>query len=104
MDKEAASIGGTKQAGYEVSVYRIELFRTHSFISRYRHAETPGQVAHLFRKMVGESDREHLVAFFLDTQHQVIGAQVAAVGEVNAVHCPPSSVFKGALLGNATLV
>jgi DNA repair protein RadC len=68
------------------------------------YADTPDRVAEILRCFVGDPDRKQVAAMFLDAQHQVIGMQVAAVGDVNTVHCPPTSVFKGALLSNAVSV
>lgn len=87
---------------YEVPLYRVELIQAKSVLARSRYIETPQKVAALFRRVVGMADREHLVAFFLANDYHVTGVHVAAVGSVNVVHCPPSSVFKGALLGNAS--
>ena len=57
-----------KRASYAVPVHRIELVQTHSVLSRFRrHTKQPSQVAHLFREVVGNADREHLLAFFLDS-------------------------------------
>ena len=87
-----------------VSVYRVELVRTHSVVARRQYARRPGHVVTLFRRAVGDSDREHLLAFYLDADTRFIGIHVAAVGEINVVHCPPGAVFKAALLCNAVSV
>ena len=85
-------------------MYRVELVRTHSVVTRHRYARRPGHVAALFRRTVGDSDREHLLAFYLDADTRFIGIHVAAVGDANMVCCPPGAVFKAALLCNAVSV
>jgi DNA repair protein RadC len=89
---------------YEVPLYRVELVQDKSVLARAEYMETPQQAADLFRRVVGVADREHLIAFFLTNEYRVTGVHVAAVGSVNMVNCPPSSVFKGALLGNAAAI
>jgi DNA repair protein RadC len=101
---ETGGTGGMNADGYEVSVYRLELVRTGSVTSRTRYANNPSQITHLFRRVAGKPDRVYFIAFYLDSQYRVTGAHVAAVGEVNFVHCPPTSVFKAALAANAFAV
>jgi DNA repair protein RadC len=96
--------GADDDAGFRVPAYRVELVRTHTVRSRFRFRDRPAGIARVFRRTVGCPDREHLVAFYFDADTRLIGLHVAAVGDVNVVHCAPGAVFKAALLCNAASV
>jgi len=62
---------------------------------------SPAEAALLLHRLVGLADREHFVAFYLDTRHQVTHVHVVSVGALAATLVHPREVFKGALLANA---
>ena len=101
----AAGRGGADDtARFRIPAYRVELVRTHTVPSGSRFRYRPAGIARVFRRAVGCPDREHLVAFYLDADTQLIGLHIAAVGDANVVHCAPPAVFRAALLCNAASV
>ena len=61
----------------------------------------PKDVAHLLRELVGDADREHFVAVYLDAAHQATHVHTVSVGTLNSTLVHPREVFKGALLANS---
>ncbi len=86
---------------YRIPAYRVELVRTHSVVSAFRFCEGPREAAELFTNAVGDPDREHLLAMYLDAHMRFIGLHVAAVGQLAEMQVAPAEVFKAALLCNA---
>ncbi len=62
----------------------------------------PRQAADLFRAFVGDSDREHLIAIFLDTQNRFLGLHTVSIGTLDYSVVHPREVFKAAILSNAS--
>lgn len=89
---------------FHVPAYRVELVRTHSVVSDYRFCSGPQEAVELFTRAVGDPDREHLVAMYLDAQMRFVGIHVAAVGQIAEMQVAPAEVFKAALLCNAAAV
>ncbi|MEW5925903.1 MAG: JAB domain-containing protein [Gemmatimonadota bacterium] len=85
-----------------VPIYKIQLVRDGSVPFPQRICATPSLAVELFRAYVGDPDREHVVAIFLDSQNRFIGLHTIAVGTVDYCVFNPREVFKAALLCNAT--
>ena len=85
-----------------VPIYKIQLVRDGSVPFSQRVCATPSLAVDLFRAYVGDPDREHMVAIFLDSQNRFIGLHTIAVGTVDYCAFNPREVFKAALLCNAT--
>jgi DNA repair protein RadC len=85
-----------------VPVYCIQLERTGSILSRAGKCTTARDAAQLVRKYIGDPDREHFVAIYLDPQFVVLGVQTISIGGISSVSVTASEVFKGAMLCNAT--
>ncbi len=70
-------------------------------------AETHYQVQHaahvakLLSELVGDADREHFVAIYLDARHRVTHVHTVSVGHLAGALVHPREVFKAALLANA---
>lgn len=62
----------------------------------------PADVARLVQEMVGDADREHFVAIYLDARHRATHVQTVAIGHLTGALVHPREVFKGALLANAS--
>ncbi len=65
---------------------------------RVRHA---ADVAKLLSSTIGNADREHFVAVYLDTRHRVTHVHTVSVGHLSGAQVHPREVFKGAMLANA---
>ncbi|HEV2149794.1 MAG TPA: JAB domain-containing protein [Longimicrobiaceae bacterium] len=87
---------------YRVPAYKLQLVRDRTVPIRTRLCRSPREAADLFRAYVGDSDREHMVAIFLDTQNRFIGVHTVATGTVDYCIVGPREAFKAALLYNAT--
>lgn len=87
---------------YRVPAYKLQLVRDRTVPLHTRVCRNPSTAADLFRAYIGDSDREHMVAIFLDTQNRFIGVHTIAVGTVDYCVVNPREVFKAALLCNAT--
>lgn len=64
----------------------------------------PAAAARFFTKLIGNADREHFIALYLDSQHRPTHAHVVSVGTVNEAMVHPREVFKAALLANAQAI
>ena len=89
---------------YRVPAYRIELVRTHTVVSDYRFCHGPQEAVELFTRAVGDPDREHFLAMYLDAQMRFVGVHVVAIGQIAEMQVGPAEVFKAALLCNAAAV
>ena len=67
-------------------------------------ASSPDEAARLLHRLVGQQDREHFVALFLDARNMVTHAYVVSVGTLTQADAHPREVFKAALLANAASV
>lgn len=87
---------------YRVPAYKLQLVRDRTVPIHTRLCARPSAAADLFRAYIGDSDREHMVAMFLDAQNRFIGVHTISVGTVDSCMVNPREVFKAALLCNAT--
>lgn len=58
----------------------------------------------MFKAHLGDPDREHLLAIYLDWRRHVLGLHVAAIGNRNLLHSEAREVFSTGLLLHATEV
>ncbi len=82
---------------YEVPVYSLQLVQEGSVKAGL--ISGPNELA-LTLKDVARSDREQMVAVFLNTKNQPVGRQTVSIGTLNASLVHPREVFKAALLSN----
>jgi DNA repair protein RadC len=87
---------------HRVPKYKVQLVREGSVPFSKRLCATPREAADLFRAYIGDSDREHLVAIFLDTQNRFLGLHTVSVGTLDYSVVHPREVFKAAILSNAS--
>ncbi|HLL45493.1 MAG TPA: JAB domain-containing protein [Longimicrobiaceae bacterium] len=87
---------------YRVPAYKLQLVRERTVPIHTRICTSPREAADLFRAYIGDSDREHVVAIFLDSQNRFIGLPTISVGTIEYCIVNPREVFKAALLCNAT--
>lgn len=65
---------------------------------------TPGQAAAILHGLIGEADREHFVALYLNNRHQITHAHIVSRGTAQSAPVHPREVFKAAVLANAAAV
>lgn len=87
---------------HRVPKYKVQLVRDGSVPFTTKICSTPRQAADLFRAFVGDSDREHLIAIFLDTQNRFLGLHTVSIGTLDYSVVHPREVFKAAILSNAS--
>jgi len=61
----------------------------------------PEVVAKIGAAYLADTDREHMVAIFLNSANKIIGLHTVSTGILNASLCHPREVFKAAILANA---
>jgi DNA repair protein RadC len=86
---------------HRVPIYRVQLIRDGSCKLQGRNCNGPAEAVSLFRAVVGDADREHLVAMFLNTQNQFVGVHTISIGNLDSAITHPREVFKAAILANA---
>jgi DNA repair protein RadC len=79
---------------YRVPAYRVQLVREGSAMGIRRRCETAREAVEVFRSYVGDADREHFVAIYLDNQDRFLGLNVVAIGTINLLHVAAREVFK----------
>ena len=87
-----------KHEVYEVPLFRLQLVQEGTL--PFASIVSPEAVAaHL--QDLASSDREQMVAIYLNTKNRAIGRQTVSIGTLNSTLVDPAMVFKGALLANA---
>jgi DNA repair protein RadC len=66
--------------------------------------ENPASVAKHARSIIGNSDREHLLTYHLNNQHQIISYEETSIGHLSASIVHPREIFKAAILSNAASI
>ena len=89
---------------YRLPVVRLSLVREGSVGSETRTIHTPQDAAEIARAIIGDRDREHLVAFLLDVRHRVVAVHTVSVGFLDSAPVHPRELFKAAILCNAAAV
>ena len=84
-------------------VLRVVRERTADY-DRRRAVSNVDDLARAVRAVLADADRETFVVLHLDTKHNVMSAEVVAVGTLSATLVHPREVFKGAILANAARV
>lgn len=97
-----AAIQNSSLPVHRVPKYKVQLVRDGSVPFTTKICSTPRQAADLFRAFVGDSDREHLIAIFLDTQNRFLGLHTVSIGTLDYSVVHPREVFKAAILSNAS--
>jgi DNA repair protein RadC len=88
-----------------IPVYRVSLIKERSV--HYAHATvivTPQQVSELIRRFLQDTDREHFIVVFLDSQSAVIGLHTVSIGTLTESLVHAREVFKGAILASAASI
>jgi len=65
---------------------------------------SPKDCANIFKKFIGDYDREALVVLTLDTKNKITSLTVASLGSLNYSIVHPREVFKTAILSNASSI
>jgi DNA repair protein RadC len=86
---------------YKVPLYRLKLVKDRVVEFTEREIDQPFVAARFIERLIGNADREHLVALFLNAGCEIVGANVVAIGSLDHAHTTAREVFKGAIAANA---
>jgi DNA repair protein RadC len=89
---------------YNVPVVRLSVVRERSVAAEERMIRGPADAAQIGRALIGDADRETVLAVLLDTRHRVIAVHTVAVGSLSECRVHPRETFKAAILCNAAAV
>ena len=79
----------------------MKLCRETSLLYKPRYISTPKDAAFLVKDFLAFSDREVVVANYLDTKNQPTAISTISVGTLHSSLDHPREVFKGAVLSKA---
>lgn len=89
----------------KISVFRLSLVKEHSLpYKTLPNIERTDDVADLVRDYLKETDREHFIVLFLNSNGGVIGINTVSTGTLTESVVHPREVFKGAILANASSI
>ncbi len=86
---------------FRVPLYRLKLVKDREIRFTEREIDQPVVAARLVERLIGNADREHLVAVFVNAQCEITGINIVAVGSLDHAHTTAREVFKGAIVANA---
>ncbi len=86
---------------FKIPIYRLKLVKERTMQVSERTLDKPCAAARFIARWVGSSDREHLVALFVDAECRLTGAHVVAVGSLDHAHTTAREVFKAAIIANS---
>lgn len=89
---------------YRLPIVRLSVVREGSVASDTRTIRKPEDAAAIARALIGDADREHVLALLLDARHRIVGVHTVAIGSLNSCPVHPRELFKAALLSNALAV
>jgi DNA repair protein RadC len=84
-----------------IPLYKLKLVRDRWAICPTFSPGQPQLVALFFHRLIGQADREHAAALFLNTHGKPTGASILGIGSLTTVPMPGREIFKAALLANA---
>jgi len=90
-----------KQPSKRVDIVSLKLVREASTLYPTRKINAPEEAAILLEKFIGESDREIVIAIYLNTKNEPVALHTVSVGTLSSSLIHPRELFKGALLANA---
>lgn len=86
---------------YRLPVYKLKLVRDHVATYPAPHASEPQLAALFFHRLIGNADREHVAALFLDSQGKPTGSTIIGIGVLSSAKVHAREVFKSAIVANA---
>src|SRR5450432_455635 len=87
-----------------IPLYKLKLVRERWAICPCICFDEPQFAAAFFHRLIGQADREHSAALFLDVHLKPTGCTILGIGSLVSTPMPAREVFKAALLANAPRV
>ena len=90
---------------YSLPAYELRLVRDKSIDMQERTPiTTPSVAADIVQPLIGDADREHLIAVLLDTKNRPIAVHTVSIGGLNSAVIRLADVFKAAIVANAASI
>jgi len=93
-----------KTISKRVDIVSIKQVKEASFLYEDRKISGPESAERLFRRFIGELDREKFIVAALNTKNEVNSIEIVSIGSLNASIVSPREVFKSAILSNAASI
>jgi DNA repair protein RadC len=87
--------------GDRIPLYKLKLVRERWALCPCICFDEPQLAAAFFHRLIGQADREHSAALFLDIHLKATGCTILGIGSLVSTPMPAREVFKAALLSNA---
>lgn len=85
-----------------LNVVRIQLVKDQAIQWEHEPRYTaPDQAAQAARALIGDTDREHMLALLVDSKNRIASITTVSIGSLNQSIVHPREVFKPAILANA---
>ena len=88
-------------SSYRIPAVRLSMVRDGSVLAERNVITQSAQAATLCRLIIGQNDREELLALLLDAKHKVSAVHSVSVGSLTFSIVHPREAFKAAILSNA---
>src|SRR5699024_12334816 len=102
--RNQAKKGDVPVPAKRVNIVRLQMVKECSVLYKNRVIRSPEDGYELFKKFLGDVDREHLVVACLDTKNQQTALNVCHVGSLNSSIVHPREMMKPAILSNSTRI
>ena len=84
---------------------RLVTFRYEPLMPEERESvRTSALAAAIFKRLLGERDREQFAALHLDAKNQLLSCEIVSTGTLSSALVHPREVFKAAILQNAAAI
>lgn len=87
-----------------IEIVDVQLVRQGELVFSQMNVNSPYACVDIFRKYLGEKDREHFVLICLNQKNTPTHIQTVHIGNINSAIISPREVFKVAILTNAARI
>lgn len=84
-----------------VDIVSLKLIKENSVMYAERTISDPASAVNLVRDFIANSDREKLIAIYLNTKNEPVAIQTISIGTLDSSLVHPREVFKGVIMANA---
>jgi DNA repair protein RadC len=89
---------------YRLPRIRLQVVKEGTVAAETRTIHGPRDAARIARELIGDADRETVLALLVDIRHRVIGLHIVAVGSLTSCAVHPRELFKCAIVSNAAAI
>ncbi|WP_312888591.1 JAB domain-containing protein [Clostridium bowmanii] len=102
--KEMITAENKNTPAKRINIVSIKMVREATILYNIRKITSPADAVELGKKILENSDREHLWLLCLDTKNQPVALNEVSVGSLSCSIVHPREVFKAAILSNAASI